>query len=353
MWLQQRSKKIVKRRKKKQNKKKRQRRNAINYNVQLKKKVTYNEQIRSYCFKAPNIFSLLKNTEKTSLFFEEIINFLSNKHNYGKNLFIDLSQIEELTIDALMYLLVLINNLDTKLRHNFKISGNVPNSEVPRRLLNESGFRSFVKFRKQEVLNRNTNNLQIVSGNNSDTQIAQRISDFLLEKAGITLAESRFLYIMMIEFMSNTHKHAYNSTSIFNPMWYCFAEYRVNEDIIAFTFMDTGEGIPATVRKKFIEKINILKIKDEDKYVISALEGEFRTATSLKYRGKGLPKIREFCTEKKIQEMRIITNKADVRVNSEGYNSRLLGTSLKGTLFSWEIKLSSLKGAKANDNNNK
>lgn len=109
--------------------------------------------------------------------------------------------------------------------------------------------------------------------------------------------------------------------------------------------MDTGEGIPSTVRKNFSEKLDILKIKGEDKYIISALNGDFRTSTHKLYRGKGLPKIREICSKEKIVNMRIITNKADAHVKKEGYSSHIINKPLIGTLYNWQIKISDLKGA--------
>lgn len=353
MWLKHRCYKIERKRSKKKAAKKALRRNIIKHNIRIKADLVYNYSTRQYCFKAPCTFSFLNNMDGTCKFFNDIISFISDERNFGKKIFIDLYDITELTTDSLMYLLAIVNNLTTHLSHNFTFSGNVPNSATPRKLLYDSGFRSYVKFRKPEQINRSTNNLQIVSGNNSDTEIAKRMSDFVAEKANIAVKCSRFLYIMMIEFMSNTYKHAYNNHHpILNPIWYCFAEYNTEEDIIAFTFMDTGEGIPTTVRKNFAEKIDFLRIKGDDKYVISALNGDFRTSTKQTFRGKGLPKIREFCSENKIQKMRIITNRADVIVNSDGYESNLLDYPLLGTLFCWQISLSKLRGELCHDNNN-
>lgn len=144
--------------------------------------------------------------------------------------------------------------------------------------------------------------------------------------------------------MSNTHKHAYPEESeVLHTRWYCFAEYD-KEETVSFSFMDTGAGIPATVKKNFTEKIDILGIKGEHKYVVSALDGEFRTATHEGHRGKGLPKIREFCTNKKIENLHILTNRADIVVFPNGYNSKDLHTPLCGTLYSWQINLQTLIG---------
>ena len=147
------------------------------------------------------------------------------------------------------------------------------------------------------------------------------MSEYVCRIANVDKIACRFLYVMMIELMSNTKKHAYDVyETILDPHWYCFAEFD-KDDTIAFTFMDTGEGIPSTVQKNFPEKIDLLGIKSDDKYVISALDGDFRTATKESFRGKGLPKLRSFCSEGKIHNMRIVTNKANVTVEKNSFSS--------------------------------
>lgn len=248
----------------------------------------------------------------------------------------------ELSIDALMYLLAIINNLSENFQ--IKFSGNVPTDHRIKSLFVKSGFYRFVKHSPSIPISTSSDTIQIVSGNNSDVKTAQKMSDFMSEKTGISAKKFNYLYVMMIEMMSNTYKHAYtDSNSPLSPSWYCFAEYNQHRNNVSFTFMDIGEGIPATVRKNFAEKIDFLKIKREDKYVISALNGEFRTSTSKEYRGKGLPRIRKFCAENKIQNMRIITNKADISVGQDSYESTELNIPLQGTLYYWQINLVDLQ----------
>ena len=183
-----------------------------------------------------------------------------------------------------------------------------------------------------------------MSGENSDTSIAKSIADFVCQKAEISKQDCSFIYIMMIELMSNTHKHAYSGwQGVLFPRWYCFSEFD-GDHTISFTFMDTGYGIPATVRKNFAEKIDLLKLKGDSKYVTSALDGRFRTSTGQTFRGKGLPKIREFCAQAKLQNLRIITNHADVTVHKTKYRTNNLNTPLRGTLYYWEVDISTLKG---------
>ncbi len=318
------------------------------YEIQMyrldKLKYDYSEKSKAFQFHAPTIFSFVKNPNETIEFFNKIISFITERRNFGRSLFVDISQIHSLTIDALMYLLAIVNNLNENFQGKYSFSGNAPNKPEVKKMFSESGFYHFVRYHGTEPLTRNKDNLQIVSGEKSETRIAKQLSDFVCAKAGITKLASNFVYIMMIELMSNAFKHAYSSgTGILFPRWYAFADYD-SKNTISFTFMDTGEGVPATVRKNFAEKIDILKIKSDSQYVVSALNGEFRTATGQYFRGKGLPKIRQFCRDGKIQNMRIITNSADVSVQEQSYVQKTINTPLCGTLYYWQIDISQLKG---------
>ena len=314
-------------------------------NRELKATVDYDSKTKRFQFHAPLVFSFIWNPEETNAFFSEIISFITKRENFGKNLFIDVSKIDRLSSDALMYLLAIVNNLSENFQGKFSFSGNAPDKPEVKKLFAESGFYQFVKYQGTEPIIRNKDNIQIVSGENSDTSVAKRISDFVCKKAGISKQACSFIYVMMIELMSNTHKHAYaNRKSVLFPRWYCFSEYD-GQDTISFTFMDTGEGIPSTVRKNFAERIDFLKLKGDSKYVTSALDGEFRTATEQTFRGKGLPKLREFCAQGKIQDMRIVTNYADVTVHQTWYQANNLTNPLRGTLYYWQFDISKLKGA--------
>lgn len=314
------------------------------YNEQIKQSLDYNHSTKMHEFHTPLNFSLVGNFEETSAFFNKIISFITNEKNYGKKIFIDISKISNLTIDALMYLLAIVNNLSANFKGKYSFSGNAPADPNARKLFTESGFYQFVEYQGDEPLTKNNDNVQIMSGENCDTDLAKRLSDFVCEKANVNKRCCSFLYNMVIELMSNTHKHAYpdENAGLLHSRWYCFAEYD-KQDTVSFSFMDTGAGIPSTVKKKFSEKIDFLHLKGEHKYVVSALDGEFRTSTNKVYRGKGLPKIREFCSSNKIKNLHILTNKAEVVVYKDCYSSRDIATPLCGTLYYWQIDLKFLK----------
>lgn len=315
----------------------------IEHNLKAKETLSYNVKSRKYEFHAPLNFSLVSNPEETVAFFNNIIQFISTKKNFGKSIFIDISQISHLTNDALMYLLALVNNLDNNFKNRCSFSGNVPNDKKVRKLFVESGFYQFVRHQGDTHLIRNNDTVQIMSGENCNTELAKRLCNFVCEKAHIDKKKCGFLYNIIIELMSNTHRHAYpDGQNILHTRWYCFAEFDGNQTI-SISFMDTGAGIPSTVRKNFLEQIDILRIKGEYSYVVSALKGEFRTSTRKNNRGKGLPKIREYCLAGKIKDMHILANKADVIMQGEKYISKDLSFSFCGTLYYWDIDLLALR----------
>ena len=288
-------------------------------------------------------FSLINNSEETTSFFNKLVNYINLPNNMITDVFIDIYETTELTIDALMYLLAIMMNLKSKHLKKYRFHGNSPKEENVKKLLTDSGFYRFVNYHGNEPLSQSNNTIQIVSGEKCQTELAKRLSDFVAEKANVSFISCRFLYEICIELMSNSHKHAYfRKKNNAYPRWYCFAEYD-EENRISFTFVDTGSGIPSTVKKNFAETIDFLKLKGNHKYVVSALNGDFRTSTKKYNRGKGLPKIKEISATHKINNLHIITNKADVKVCGEETTSYDMNHSLMGTLYYWEIDLNTLK----------
>lgn len=341
MWLKNQNFKALKRRTEKRIDRKAQITKKRKYNEYLKQKPNYHKKLHYFIFKAPQRFSVINNPIESILFFQELLSFVQNKNNYKKTIFIDISGVKYLTIDALMYLISIINN-----SNNFEIMGNEPDDTEINKAFKESGFYSYVHSVSNIAISQNRDSIQIVSGNDCNTVLAKRIVDFISEIVGCEKRNLSFLYNIMIELMSNTHKHAYTGKTTLHPCWYCFAEYDKN-NIIRFTFMDTGKGIPSTVKKKVVEKM--LSLYSENDFVVSALNGEFRTATNQKNRGKGLPKIRQICKEGKISNLHIISSKADVKVNTNSYFANDNAVTLRGTVYYWEITISDLKEKISNE----
>ncbi len=257
-WLRKRNLKNLEIRTLKKLKRKARITRKIKYNYELNLSKFTNKQNHEKLFVAPEYFSFITNLEETTSFFNDIILFISNKMNFGKRIFIDLSRIKDYTTDALMYLIAVINNLNEHFKGKYRFWGNVPMDSRIKKKFKESGFFKYVHYNGDEVFSQSSDTIKIVSGDNSDPVISKQISDFVAEKANVSVFDCRYLYIMMIELMSNTNKHAYNDKNVLTPHWYCFVEY--DNNVFTFTSMDTGAGIPSTVRKNFSEKLDILKI---------------------------------------------------------------------------------------------
>jgi len=322
---------------------KNKRTSVANHNHNIKERPIYDQISDTVTFSVPLNFSIINNSEETVQFFNSIINFIIDKNNFGKRIFINLSNIKSLTTDALMYLLALVNNSKDKFKNKCSFCGNEPEKEDIRKIFAESGFYRFVKYKGSRPLSYNNNNVQIMSGEKYDINAAKQITDFICNKMNLTTAQCSFIYIMLIELMNNTQKHAYNDANPLFSKWYCFAEYHSNSKV-SFTFMDTGSGIPSTVQKNLSEKFSSLIGNGEYKYVVSALNGEFRTATKQVFRGKGLPQIKDFCYKGVIRDLNIITNKARVVLKDTSFCGTDMATRLQGTLYQWIVDSNELKG---------
>lgn len=326
------------------------RRDQNEHNKKLKKKLSYNSKDRRMEFVIPEHFSLVQNPDETARFFDVLLSYIVDKKNFGRRrrIYFDAKKVSKLTVDALMYLLAIINNLGSMFEGHYRFGGNEPRDELSRRKFRESGFYKYVKLEGGHIINKNTENTQIISGEKYDGNLASAMSDFVCSIAKTKTSKCSFLYDMLIEVMTNTQHHAYTKhkerDQVFNKNWYCYGDYNKEKGIIAFSFIDTGYGIPSTIQKRLREKIvDYFSEEYEHQYVISALRGENRTATKLENRGKGLQQIYKYCKENKVTNLHIITNKADVTVNGEELEGKQILFSLRGTLYYWEINLSSLR----------
>ena len=135
--------------------------------------------------------------------------------------------------------------------------------------------------------------------------------------------------------MTNTTQHAYNTR--FNSLnsWYLYAESL--QDKVRFVFLDTGLGIPTTVKKNFFEKI--LPLSKDCELIKSALKGDYRTQTKQKNRGKGLPQISECFSLGILENVSIYSGCGCCKLTDKNGDYDLIEYKNKifGTLFSWEI----------------
>lgn len=325
LWRDRRSRKILKKLSKKQK------------HTSNSKKGTHTHEI--YICTAPKNFSIINNPTECIAFFNDIIKKI-DEHSFKAQFIIDTSNVEVVTVDAIMYLIALLKDIRTKISKalKYKFKGNYPKTLAARRTFIESGFSEYVNSNSSSIVP-TTSKIQILSGKSYSTIVAKEVCCFVQKQCNLTRSDTLPLYNVLIELMLNTQNHAYNS-HLYNQSaceWYLYAER--TDKYVQFSFLDTGEGIPNTVYKKFLEKLQFNK-KDSD-FIVSALNGEFRTQTRKPNHGKGLPQIKQCCSTGFLKDVYIFSGKGLCNINNETFEfaQKDYKDSLLGTLFSWNISI--------------
>lgn len=299
-------------------------------------------------FYVPPIFSIVDNPEQTISFFNDIIEIIEDIRDKikGKKSIsspyyfrIDMKDVQEITGDALMYLLTVIKNTRGKKSLPVNWIGNFPEDDNIKEFLQVSGYLDYMKTDKRN-LKKTNEKIQIRTGktyvyNKENIDIRKEVVDFTKEKLKKDKKEVQYLFNILTEVITNI-EHAYNVEQelIFDPSWYIMVEN--DYDKIKYTFMDNGLGIPTTVKKKTVEEVlKLLSLDKEYNYIKTALDGSYkRTQTGKSERSTGLPDVYEKLRNKKISNLIIISNHAYYCEN----NPRDMTENLIGTIICWEIE---------------
>lgn len=285
---------------------------------------------------APEIFSFSKNGLETVEYFAQ----MEQRFELSQPTFVDLERVKEMTPDAIMYLLSL---MDVYSQQEFvKVRGNKPLKPKPRELLEESGFFDFVNTR-EPVIRHNTKVLSIQTGELVESKVAEEVVNFArrcLNRERDSVSAGT--YTNLLECMGNTKGHAYTQNLPYKPKWWLVAVHDETKRCVSFTILDYGLGIPTTVRKtlleqaaRFLDSVSISSKYSIDHYLVnSALRGELRTRTGVKYRGKGLPRIYSNHNRQLTENLVVVSDKAYVNLGSGELLD--LSTPLQGTVLSWD-----------------
>ncbi len=292
----------------------------------------------------PKVFSFVKNPEGTMKFIEQFKKIVDESEN-RTHIHVNSRSVKVVTVDALIYLLAAIDNSKEFKQHLY--SGSFPKNKKSRRIYTDSGFTKYVQTyaAQNNQIPQSTHKMKIKRGMKNDSVVIKDICDFVRESLGFkSIRSTSGLYTMLVELLSNSVLHAYESESFLKGKWYIYAEHI--KDYVRLVFADTGRGIPETVRKSFSEKVTsiasrIFPIKNNlyDGHLIkSALQGEFRTSTKERHRGNGLDTVRRIATSDRIRGFEVISGHGkcsiieNISVSStkeihvEGYAHEMYGT---------------------------
>lgn len=333
-----RCKKEVIRRQKRNGRIARRKKNAIRHGIAYTPSYVRHqrERNRTHTLTPPRVFSLFQNSGETVAFFDKVVWTIRNCKMYD-SIFFDLSSITTITTDAIMYLIAVISNMRRLKTFRISCGGNLPQDKLAKDIIEKSGFYSYMQSSSPQSITGDSTYMKISTGVNADGQLASSFCDFVQRHCDMTIKDTKKLYPMLIELMTNTHQHAYREDEhgMMERFWYISAH--VTEIGVHFVFLDTGAGIPATVHKKFLERMAELVSGNDAKYLESTLRGAFRTETRQVYRGKGLPGIYEDARNNKISNLCIVSNKGKCTVDGDTIYSEKLSENLEGTLFIWDI----------------
>lgn len=291
----------------------------------------------AYDVTIPRVFSIIDNPNETIDFFNKTLRTII-RGTESNLMHFDFRQVEHITIDALMYLIAIVMNLKISICKIRRFGGNRPENKEALALYERSGFEDIVENRKKFIKNKGTSH--IMFSNQGEPNKTLEICEHIINRSKLERTDILFLGEMLGELEGNAIEHAYNDStnSRFHRRWFIYLDDSVPGKF-AFTFLDIGLGIWATMQKNFAERVK--KFGGNSAFaIIDALEGGFRTRTKVSYRGKGLPSIRGHASKRQIKNLKIVTSKAYCFIEEndcEKIKHQRIDSSLKGTLFYWEV----------------
>lgn len=329
---------LFKKRLKEKNRQEQERNRAGNLNIYNK---TYrSKRTHEIVIPLPENFSIVDNAE-------EVLSVFSSFRRHAEkrsHIFFEMSGIKKISGDAIIYMLSMFDQQKKRFGH-LNIRGNFPEDTRCSNLLKRSGFFRYLNTPAVNI-EHSENVLEVERGQNVQPELAQKVINFARKHLKITDSDQiKRTYQTLIECMANTLNHAFGEKDI-NPFWYLMAIYIESDETIAFTFVDAGYGIPRTIRMwkeslkekmaSFLKKIHKnLKIISDTELIVSALEGKLKNRMGLTFRGRGLPEIYKYFSDKFITDLVIISRRG--YVNSGGKNMMLKG-DFSGTMISWKIQ---------------
>ena len=291
----------------------------------------------------PKNFSLVNNPEETMGFFMDFKNEI-DRNQHGTRFYVDSKNVERVTVDALIYLIAILQN--DKLNNNLKYSfaGSFPTNEDAKKVYTECGFMDYVDS-KMKTLPSSNERMRIICGNNNDPNAAKEMCLFVMEKIGKQKKEIHPLQKVLVELMSNVYYHAYEKHSFMAKKWYMYAEHI--DDYVRCVFVDTGFGIAQTARKSVGENIKlVLGMKVDDAEIIrSIFNSEIRTdrtSTKESYRGNGLVSVRNNVRSDLFEGLQVLSGRGRCIMMKDPVTDEIVSycyqNKLFGTLYEFIIR---------------
>ncbi len=264
---------------------------------------------------------------------EEAINFFEKIRrtiDHSIPIYLDLSEVINLSGHALLYLIAIMQNYKTMGRV-FSIGGNTPLEPKSKALFESSGFYRYVRQSRLNLRLQSEDVMRITSGVDHDPLVLRKLCKFIQEKLHVDRVHTQSIFAVVGEMMNNTKSHAYSPRCIVDN-WFLFANFCKENNVIDIAFLDTGKGIPQTAKKNFSDYI---PFSSHDYQIIeSGLNGDFRTSTKKPWRSKGLPDVKQKYENGTLDSLVIVSGRGYINYPEK----RNLGKNFNGTLYFWRAK---------------
>jgi hypothetical protein len=288
--------------------------------------------------KAPQNFSMTKNTEETLKF----IGKLERCYEKKQKTFIDLFEVNNIASGAIVVLLsILIKFKTSKIGFN----GNFPKNPKAKSNLTASGFLDHLFLKN--IPQSDTYAFEKDICTHADREVDSSLSAKLIGKASKFIwgeeRACRGVQRIFVELMQNTYNHASRKEG--EQYWWASVKNSIDDNKVRFSFIDYGVGIFDSLAHKkpggkFSKIANILiglvASNKNDELLKKLVEGEIHKIAQISYyRGKGLPGIWNACNNNAVSNLMIISN--DALADFSRKNFVKLDNKLSGTFVYWEL----------------
>lgn len=280
---------------------------------------------------APKNFSFIDNIDEMLSFFKRGDDLAKKRINVK----FDLSEVEELTPDAIAVFVSLFNN--PSYNQGVHMTGNAPKDPTIKRMFMGSGFYDHVKSQAKPKVIEGNFLLHKVSNKKVETSIAKTATDFCAKYTFKDSRKFRPVYEILIELMANTNNHASPiGPSVYD--WWLYIFYDKKTNTTSYSFLDFGIGIFKS--KSFIKYserffLTFKSTQSTKEMAEDLLNGKISSRTGLSERGKGFKCMTENAKNENINRFYIVSNRVYIDVKNR--SSREIETDFNGTFIYWEV----------------
>ncbi len=239
---------------------------------------------------------------------------------------IDLRKVEKIDPEAVAAFVAIMESTEGA------VFGNVPADPGCARRLQDFGFFERVKGGPPGGNPAGTIRMEH-TGQEVKGDAAQEIIEFGLEKlSNLPSRKHGPTYTVFTEAMANTFQHA-DQRKEGQQKWWAAVYYDNAKQAACFTSVDLGVGVLKSFNLR--ERLKLLVGLNQGEKLRRLLNGDVPSRTGERYRGRGIPSMKEACNAVRINNLLILGNKAHADVGRDAY--RELTNDFHGTIIYWEV----------------